>query len=179
MPFLIFYTQIKQVHQDKPTSLHSTPSCFFIPIISFTSSLPFAGAAYKVNEVIHFSFTAPSLFRSFLKIELLVIQTFRNRKIKNNDSFKKVRFTLKKVKLTFSKVSRVFRKISREKSIGFRNNSHIKKADHRRAVELFAERLKDSYTDPFRVRTHAVKVSEGLKTREGGYETGETGHFTI
>lgn len=112
MPFLIFYTQIKQVHQDKPTSLHPTPSCFFIPIISFTSSLPFAGAAYKVNEVIHFSFTAPSLFRSFLKIELLVIQTFRNRKIKNNDSFKKVRFTLKKVKLTFSKVSRVFRKIS-------------------------------------------------------------------
>ena len=112
MPFIIFYTQIKQVHQDKPTSLHPTPSCFFIPIISFTSSLPFAGAAYKVNEVIHFSFTAPSLFRSFLKIGLLVIQTFRNRKIKNNDSFKKVRFTLKKVKLTFSKVNRVFRKIS-------------------------------------------------------------------
>ena len=112
MPFIIFYTQIKQVHQDKPTSLHPTPSCFFIPIISFTSSLPFSGAAYKVNEVIHFSFTDPSLFHSFLKIGLLDIQTFRNRKIKNNDSFKKVRFTLKKVKLTFSKVSRVFRKIS-------------------------------------------------------------------
>ena len=109
---LYFTLKLKQDHQKKPTSLHPTPSCFFIPIISFTSSLPFAGAAYKVNEVIHFSFTAPSLFRSFLKIELLVIQTFRNRKIKNNDSFKKVRFTLKKVKLTFSKVSRVFRKIS-------------------------------------------------------------------
>ena len=100
-------------------------------------------------------------------------------KFLNHDIFKKVRLTFKKAKLTFSKVSRVFRKISREKSIGFRNNSHIKKADHRRAVELFAERLKDSYTDPFRVRTHAVKVSEGLKTREGGCETGETGHFTI
>ena len=100
-------------------------------------------------------------------------------KFLNHDIFKKVRLTFKKVKLTFSKVSRVFRKISREKSIGFRNNSHIEKADHRRAVELFAERLKDSYTDPFRVRTHAVKVSEGLKMREGGCETGETGHFTI
>ena len=112
MPFLISYTQIKTRSSKEAHISTSHSSLFFIPIISFTSSFPFAGAAYKVNEVIHFSFTDPSLFRSFLKIELLDIQTFRNRKIKNNDSFKKVRFTLKKVKLTFSKVSRVFRKIS-------------------------------------------------------------------
>lgn len=87
MPFLIFYTQIKTRSSKEAHFSTSHSFLFFIPIISFTSSLPFAGAAYKVNEVIHFSFTAPSLFRSFLKIELLDIQAFRNLKIKNNDSF--------------------------------------------------------------------------------------------